>query len=272
MGHRAFFQFASGSGDPTPIGQKHFVQVLAEIDLSKIAEAQMYHKEDRREVWFVYPVAGYSFGPNRVFVYNYEQGSISIDDYEDLENESNTVSPITAVGALPQFTTALEWQNWLGEWQDQLMAWSDLTAGRQFLTLMALFTNGTPSLVAHGSVYDRNGTAYYCAWETVAHDCGDEQVMKYLDLIQFSLSIKNKQITGRPFRLYVQAGTQENFDGDTTWATPQWVDCSGNAEYPMKKNFKVAGRFIKIRWYSDQADCQWRIAGYAISGRMGNTY
>lgn len=278
-GHRAFFSFASGQGDPTPIGQKHFVQVLKEIDRTRTSECCMFHKEDRREVWFVYPLATASYpnGPSRVFIYNYEQGTVSIDDYADAGVNSATY-PITAVGALPAYTEALQWQDWIGSWQDQLMAWNDLTGNRQFLTLMALYPQSgsplvaTPQLVAHGSVYDRNGVAYKCCFETVFHDCGDEQAYKYLDLIQFSLSVIAKQITGRPFRLYAQAGTRQNFDGDTTWATPQFVDVSGNANFVTKLNFKMAARFIGIRWYSDQADCQWRIASYTISGRLGNTY
>lgn len=294
-GHRAFFQFASGSGDPTPIGQKHFVKVLSEIDLTRISEACMYHKEDRREVWFVYPVQGYDpdVAPSRVFIYNYEQGSISIDDYAEigirvtedtkyrvledgktiriLESES-AQSPVTAIGSLPVYTTALRWEDWKGEWRDQLIAWSELTGGRQFITLMGLFPDGETQLVSHGAVYNRSGEAYYSEWISVFHDGGDEQLFKYLDLIQFSISIKNKQTTGRPFRLYVQPGTQANLDGEVTWATPQWVDVSGNSEYTMKKNFNVSGRLIGVRWYSEQADCQWRIASYALSGRMGGTY
>lgn len=293
-GHRAFFQFASGSGDATPIGQKQFVQVLAEIDLTRISEACMYHKEDRREVWFVFPVQGYdpNVGPSRVFVYNYEQSSISIDDYADLGDritedsrytrvtndgsirvlESvSAQSPITAVGSLPVYTTALVWQDWTGEWRDQLVAWSELTGGRQFVTLMGLYPGGEVQLASHGGVYDRNGEAIYSEWETVQHDGGDEEAFKYVDLIQFSLAVDNIQ-EFRPFRLYVQIGVKPNFDSAITWSTPQWIDCAGNAEYVTKKNFNMSGRFIVAKWWSDQADCQWRIASYTISGRLGGTY
>jgi hypothetical protein len=293
-GHRAFFQFASGGGDATPIGQKQFVEVLKEIDLERVSEACMYHKEDRREVWFVYPTLyrDASTAPSRVFIYNYEQGSISLDDYAEdslrilentpdrclengdlrlLEASPSAQSPITAVGALPNYTEALEWQNWEGTWQSQLIAWNDLTGGNAFLTLMALYPEGEVQLVAHGSVYDRDGEAIFSAWETVLHDGGDEQAFKYVDLVQFSLAVNEQQNT-RPFRLYIQVGVRANFDSLTVWSTPQWVDCAGNAEYATKKNFKMSGRFVGLRFFSDQADCQWRIASYTISGRLGGTY
>lgn len=261
-GHRAFFRYMNG--EPQEVGQKHFLQVLNEIDLGKAQEAFMYHKEDRHEVWFVYPVQGQGLTPRRVFIYNYEQNSISIDDY----TESQGI--ITAVGAL-DYTTALSWEDWEGHWNQQILSWSDLTEGKQRLTLIANYPDAAAHLYAHGLVYTRNGEAYQSLFETVAHDCGDEQSFKYLDLLQFSLQIKEK-LNPRPFRLFSQIGVQENFDGDIVWCTPQWVDCAGNANYVTKLNFSVAGRFLTIRFYSDQADTQWRVTSYSISGRIGGTY
>jgi hypothetical protein len=262
FGHRAFYTYTTGV--PQEIGMKQFLQVLTEIDLSKVQEAFMYHKEDRREVWFVYPAQGANFPPQRVFIYNYEQNTCTLDDYED----SN--APITAIGR-QDYATALTWANWAGRWIDQIQSWGDLLASKANLTLMALYPSGVPGIYSHGQVYDRAGAAYQSIFETVAHDCGDEQAYKYLDLVQFSLQVK-QVLTPRPFRLFVQAGTQENLDGTISWSTPQWVDCAGNANYVTKLNIKVAGRFIRIRFYTDQADTQWRVTTYSISGRIGNTY
>lgn len=264
VGHRGFFTFTTGCGAPTEIGQKHFQQVLQEIDLGKVQEAFMFYKEDRHEVWFVYPVQGQNATPQRVLIYNFEQNTIAIDDYADSQ------APITALGAI-DYVTDLQWNNWKGEWKEQILSWGDLTDGKERLTLLANFPGGNPALFSHGRVFDRDGDSYRSEFDTVAHDCGDEQAWKYLDLLQFSLQVKEK-LSPRPFRLFAQIGTQENYDGDIIWSTPQWIDCAGNANYVTKLNFKVSGRFITIKWYSDQADTQWRITSYSISGRTGGTY
>lgn len=108
-GNRGIYKF-TGWNQLTPIAQAHYKQLAAELDPSRANQIIGYHNEKDYEIWFIYPRIDQD-GVNslRVFIYNYVEGSSTIDDYP------TSFKSVCAMGRI-DINQDLTWQNTVGTW------------------------------------------------------------------------------------------------------------------------------------------------------------
>lgn len=264
LGNRDFYEYKGGNS-LNPLLFNHVEQVFKELDLTKRDLIFGYHNEAKYEIWMVYPVIADTGIPRRVIIYNYKFDSITVDDYDAALNG------LTAVGGV-DWTIDLFVENLLGNVEALVGNVEDL--GNSFterLNIIAFEGTDTPITAVQGRVYSRDGVAYLCDFISTAIDFGDDSVWKYVYCVKPNINIKQK-LTPSPFRLYCQVGARDNFDSDTRWSDPLYIDVAGNSNDVTKFDITNSGRFIFIRFYSEQADIQYEISGYTIFARKGADY
>lgn len=272
-GNRQIYKFQGGN-QLEPIAQGYIKQLMTEVDRTKAHEITGYHNEDRFEIWFIYPSKLYpDRGCSRIFIYNYVDNSVTIDDY------SQTEQALTAVGQI-SWSDALMWAESQGSWVAPLSwpasaAWEDIDDDvLPTYNILASAGNPTlplPQLLVQGQeVYDRKGAPYSSEAQTADFDAGDSEIWKYCDTVLVSLQIK--VMLAGPANLQIFVGSKKNYDDDIVWSNPGSIDVQGNANYTTKVDIQRAGKFFRLRILSDTAGIQWRISSFRIMGRKGANY
>jgi len=280
-GNREIYDY-SGGANLTPILLQHSVKMFSELDRARADEIVLFHNEPDTQIWFVYPVIGAT--DTTVVIYNYREGSVVIDKYDA------ALGGITALGGW-DIEVAPAWED-LPEtltWQSETRRWVDLVEdGLHRRTIIAtggdagVATLGEdpdetiPRLLLHGRVYSRSSgdncipARYYAAAETQDFAFNDPSLYKYVDTLTITLAVDEP--LQRPMKLWVQLGSRANFDSDILWSTPASIEVSGNGNYVTRVNLRSAGRYHRVRFFSNQVDCQWKIAGFCLYARPGGTY
>ncbi len=280
-GHKDMYIYRGGK-IMEPFGEEHTNEVYKDLDRSRADEIIGFHNEIAREVWFIYP--SLETGTSRVFIYNYEEKTSVIDDYE------SSLNGLTAAGILT-WEIAPTWESLsnIEKWNSRDKRWYEFSEGgeKPFVLLgivgseantMYGEAGGTliPRLLVHGRTYSRTSRddctteAYECLAETPDIDFGDSMSWKYIDTVQIGLTVAEPLV--RPLELEVYVGARANLDSDIKWAGPQVIQVSGNSNPTTKVNIRNSGRLLRLRFRSNQADVQWRISFYRIVGRIGGTY
>lgn len=279
-GHKEIYEYAGGL-NLVPIATQHTQEVFSELDQSRRDEIIVYHNERDSQVWFVYPVLG-SDEP-KVLIYNYREKSVVVDKY------SSSLNGITAVGAI-DWEVAPAWQDLSDSqvWSGETKKWYEYVEdGLKRYTLIAIggtpgdpnlgedSTVDVPRLLLHGRRYSRAHadnclpSSYYAYAETQDFDFKDPAKFKYVDTLQLEMEVPEK--LERPMRMWVQIGSRANLDSDINWSAPVAVEVSGNGTIITKVNIRASGRYHRVRFFSNQVDAQWRIAGFAMFARPGGT-
>jgi hypothetical protein len=282
VGHKELYAY-SGGQMLTPIAQQHTQEVFAEMDRSRADEIVLAHVESKQELWFVYPTLTGS--DLKVMIYNYKFGSVAIDYYDKA-----ALGSISAVGEV-DWETAPTWDSLSDTlyWENETRKWYELVdEGLRRYPLIGVSAapadpalgeepdTTVPRILLHGRKYSRadgdncNPEAYTALAETQDFDFGDGSVWKYADTLQLDLEVDEH--LARPMYLYVQLGARNSLDSDIRWSTPARVECSGNGQVTTKVNIRMAGRFLRLRFYSNAIDTQWRVAGFKLIARPGGTF
>jgi hypothetical protein len=135
-----------------------------------------------------------------------------------------------------------------------------------------------PRLLLHGRVFTRSSRddcdpdSYESFAETPDFDFGDSEAWKYVDTVYLHVDVP--VVLQSPIRLKVEIGSRNNLSSPLTWSDPAWVEVSGGQGGPVtaKANCRGAGRLIRVRFSSEETEAQWRISGYRVIARIGNTY
>jgi hypothetical protein len=265
-----------------PFGEQHTNEVFKDLDRSRADEIIGFHNEPAREVWFIYP--SLETGTSRVFIYNYEEKTSVVDDYE------SSLNGLTAAGILT-WEVAPTWESLpvTEKWNSQNKKWYEFSDGGEkpyvLLGIVGSDANplygeqgGTviPRLLVHGRTYSRtsrddcNPDPYECLAETPDLDFGDSMSWKYIDTVQIGLTVAEP--LPEPLKLEIYVGARANLDSDIKWAGPQVIEVSGNSNPTTKVNIRNSGRLIRLRFRSNQENVQWRISFYRIVGRIGGTF
>lgn len=280
IGHRDIYRYGGGN-QLIPIAQQQSRQFFRELNLAKANQIIGYHNEMDKEIWFIYPrVDQPDFGPLRVLIYNYEENSCTLDDYDE------ELQALTAVGRL-QWSTDIIWEDSLGTWVSPASwpasaTWDDLGADEADSYTILGAANDTrgsggesgdeSGLLVHGAGnYSRLGEAYECVAETTDYDNGDPMAWKYVDTIMFALQVRTQE-PDLQWPLYVSVGTRVNFDDPITWSDEAVVYTQGAGQRLTKVNIRASGKFLRLRFRSNTAGMEWRIGEFRILGRLGSTY
>lgn len=260
LGNRELYDYRGG-GSLVPVCLQYTRQLFEELDRSRIHEVTLHHKELRNEVWVIYPVKG----GQKILVWNYVEDTASIDLYD------NNLGGVCSVGQT-RWTTDPTW-NALADsmtWDSlaDTVTWDSFVgSGEELVTLVA---TGDGAVFVHGINFNRDGVAYTSTGQTMDHDFGDQDAWKYIDVVVVHLQVKEGDIVNR--KLYVEVGTKETTDGVITWSPRTTIFVQGAGQKPSKVNPGGSGRFVRLRFTSEDVDVQWRVSGYEIYARMGNTY
>jgi Concanavalin A-like lectin/glucanases superfamily len=260
LGHRNFYSFSGGS-EPTPICQQFTRQLFEELDRTRLNEINLFHNEEKQEVWLLYPT---SLG-TRVLVYNYFENSCSLDFYDEI------LGGISAAGSAdwllnPSWSVLADSQTW--ELTDPTVSWASLIGGGK--ERQAIIATGNGEMFVHGHVFNRDGEAYTSLFETKDFDFEDSTRFKTVDVVHVGLQVVQKDNVTR--NLYVQVGTRSTLDADITWRPARAIPVQGNANFTAKVNPGGSGRYIRLRFFSNEVDCQWRVSSFEIYCRPGGTY
>lgn len=279
-GHKEIYQYG-GDLQLTPIGVMHTKKIFEEeLDRSRAEEIVAHHNEAANEIWFVYPTLT---GATKVFIYNYRENSVVVDLYD------NSLNGITALGGI-DWESAPAWQDLPDTltWADDTHKWYEyVDEGEKRYTVIAV--GGTaadanlgetgddpiPRLLLHGRVFSRSSgdnctpSAYLCKAETQDYDFDDPARFKYVDTVVLQVEVKEQ--LARPMKMWVQIGSRPNLDSDITWSVPASVEVSGNGTFRTQVNIRGAGRFHRVRFFSNTVDAQWRVASFELIARAGGT-
>jgi hypothetical protein len=268
LGNRELYAY-SGGLDMRPVATQQTKQMYAELDLSNADSIILQHVEQNNEIWVVYPVVGAPNGPRRVLIYNYRWDTCTIDDYG-----ADTDGAITALGTW-DYQIATPWNSQAESWVEAPGTWYEFSTESSLERLPVIAfqpTTGGATLNVYGLNYDRNGAAISSLCETQDFDFGDSYAFKYIDTVYLALEVLTPLAPGA-FKLLVQVGARDNLDSPIRWSDPPWpVEASGYGSIVRQASIRKSGRFIRIRFSSNQVGVQWRISSFRILGRMGSSY
>lgn len=251
-------------GGPTlqPVCQQYTRQLYAEVDRTNLDAILLFHNENRKEIWVIYPIPGGTF---KVLVWNYIEDSATIDLYD-------ASLMITGIG----------WADWSSDptWAQMVGTWAELSLSTDWDNLVGASVSHAPifgsldnGLRLHGQVYDREGAGYYAVSETMDYDFGAADNFKYVDVVVLALQLNTIVAVPAGAVMYVQTGTQIALGGGAiTWSAPFPVLVDGTATLPVKVNPGGAGRYVRLRFYSQDPDVQWRVSQFEIHARPGGFY
>lgn len=260
LGHKELYAYQGGPA-PIPVCQQFTRQLYSELDRTRLHEIRLFHNENRKEIWVQYPVStGF-----RVLIWNYVEDSASVDDY----------SPelrFTALG-LVDWSSDVVWSQ-----LSDATSWNATQPTSSWDSMVGASVDHVPLLASqdgnvriHGLTYSRDGEAYRSLAETMDFDLGEPDVWKYVDVVVLGLEVKVRDTAQR--YLTIQVGTQAALSGgDITWTAPEQVLVNGQAPVPVKINPGGAGRYLRLRFLSEDADVQWRISSFEIHCRPGGFY
>lgn len=286
LGHKELYLYTGGP-NPQPICQQFTRQLYKELDYSRLYAVRLFHNENRKEIWVSYPVKAGGF---KVLIWNYVEDSSAIDIYDSTQL-------FTALG-FADWSNNVTWAQLLGgtnPWTDLGSAtWNDLNSGDTDHIPLIAFQNG--NLVAHGQVYSRDGAGYISLSESMDYDFGQPDIFKYVDVIVLGLQVlpgtptpvttyttppgpanapvgpSGATISGPPL-MYVQIGTQASLGASgVVWSNPVPVVTDGSAIAPIKVNPGGSGRYLRVRFISQDPGVQWRVSFFEIHCRPGSTY
>jgi hypothetical protein len=267
LGNRELYAY-SGGLDMRPVATQQTKQMYAEIDLANADSIILQHVEQNNEIWVIYPVLGQPNGPRRVLVYNYRWDTCSLDDYDE-----QTDGAITAAGQW-DYSVYPIWTNQTEEWSVAQGTWYDLTTQAQAQRLQLIGfqpETGDPTLNVYGLNYDRAGAAIVSVAETQDFDFGDSYNFKYIESVYLACEVL-QTLTPGPFKLAVQLGARDNLDSPLRWTDPYMVEVSGYGGIVRQANLRKSGRFIRVRFSSQQVGVQWKISSFRVLGRMGSNF
>jgi len=260
LGHKELYAYQGGPS-LIPVCQQYTRQLFNELDRTRLYTIKVFHNENRHEVWVQYPVIGGTF---RVLIWNYIEDTASLDDY----------SPellFTGLGIV-DWTDDPVWNQFA-----DVTTWATLSNAQNWESFVSTSADHVPLLASqdgnlrlHGQVYSRDGEGYSSLSETMDFDFGDADVFKYVDVVVLGLDVKVKDAV--PRTMYVQVGSSASFGESIVWTDPQPILVNGSQVPPIKVNPGGAGRFLRLRFSSQDADVQWRVSSFEIHCRPGNTY
>jgi hypothetical protein len=278
LGNRDLYIYRGGR-DLVPIAREYTIELFKELNYDARNEISLHHDEIAREIWVVYPAVVGNLTKKKVFIYNYEDRSCTLDDYS-----SNEVA-LTAMSYAKPFEL-VTWNDLVGDWTAQMLAWRDYdTVGVDRRLLIGAFQadnaggkipNGCDSLERETDLYflatsnlTRFGTSYIAEFETADIDWGAGRSFKYLDEIFFTFDFEEFVPADRPLVMMVAAGTRDQSDAEFRWTPFHRVEVSGAGQVITKCNIRLGGRYIRLRVKSSDADVFWQIAQIELFARMG---
>jgi hypothetical protein len=268
LGHKELYLYQGGP-TPQPVCQQYTRQLYAELDYTRLDNILLFHNELRKEIWVQYPIAG---GTSKVLVWNYVEDSAAVDLYP-------SKASFTAISFV-DWSNNPTWASFASSNPATETAWAQLPHSLTWATLVLASLDHAPvfgsvdnGLRLHGQVYDQEGQAYQSLSETMDYDLGSPDIFKYVDVVILALQLSTIVPVPAGAKMYVQIGAQASLSGGPiTWTAAFPVLVDGTAPVPVKVNPGGSGRYLRLRFYSQDVDVQFRVAQFEIHCRPGGFY
>ncbi|MBI5560574.1 MAG: hypothetical protein HY883_04810 [Deltaproteobacteria bacterium] len=246
MGQDDFYPVSQdGEGIGFPIRNS----VFANLNKSTIKTAFAFYKPSTKEVFFCYPT-GTKTAPDTALVYQRETKAWSFCDCNYLCHSFAFDESGYTWDTLPY-----------GSWDaisDSM--WDDM--GKTGVIPYEVVGNASGQILKFDSGNNDNGMAITGYIETGDLTMGDPLTNKFLNSVWPSAKPQ-----GSNNALMVQVGSRQNLSQDIVWSNPQAFDI-GISE---KVSFRKQGKYIRIRFYTDQLDTPWILDGYGYDATKGGT-
>jgi hypothetical protein len=267
VGHREIYSYQGGP-TLTPICQQFSRQMYSELDRARLDTILLFHKEFKNEIWIQYPVLGGAF---KVLIWNYREDSVSIDTYDTSLNGLTAVAEVewSVDPSWESLPDSLTWDS-----VSDMLTWDSFSgSGADRFTLMA---TGDNQLLIHGGpagqTFNRNGAAYPTQATTEDYDLGEPDMFKYVDVVVVGIHVKSPPDT-TVRRLFIELGYRDWLDDDVKYRPAFSVQVQGNYKPPpLRINPGGAGRFLRLRFSTTDADVDWSVTSYEIHTRAGSFY
>jgi hypothetical protein len=280
VGTKGMYLYGGGQ-NLRPIASQHWEKFRDEVDWARADEIVAHHNRRDSEVWFAYPTP---LGVTKVYVWNYAEDSVVVDRYPD------ELNGITALGRVdwelaPTWTSldpsekcngaAKRWYEYVDvpEREYTLMA---IGGDAGSIVLGEDPEKNIPRLLLHGRVWSRssrddcNPGPIPSLAETPDFDFGDPTVWKYVDTVYVVLN--GRENVPSDATLQVSIGARDNLNSTIRWSPPQNLLVATAGAEPTKINTTVSGRYLRVRFSSENVGSNWGISGYHITARKGGTY
>jgi hypothetical protein len=265
LGHKELYLYTGGPS-PQPIATQVTRQVLKEIDRTRLHEIVMVHKEIRHEVWVSYPIAG----GQKTLIWNYVEDTCSFDSYDSLLRGITAASDVD-FSVDPPWDSLPESLTW--DTMDPTLDWLDFAGSSTDRVLLLGFGDGEIVVWGFGNTFNRNGRGYKCLSETMDFDLGEPDIWKYVDVVVIGLEVSSS--TNQTRTLYLQVGQRAGLgapEDSILFTDPFPVSVSGNTSDVVRVNPGGAGRYLRLRMFSQDADVEWAVSSFEIHCRPGGTY
>lgn len=265
LGHKELYLYTGGP-HPQPIATQVTRQVLKEIDRTRLNEIVMVHKEIRHEVWVSYPISG----GQKTLIWNYVEDTCSFDYYDNLLRGITAASDVD-FSVDPPWDSLPESMTW--DTMDPTLDWLDFAGSSTDRVLLLGFGDGEIVVWGFGNTFNRNGRGYTCLSETQDFDLGEPDIWKYVDVVVIGLEISSS--TNQTRTLYLQIGQRAGLgtpEDSILFTDPFPVSVSGNTSDVVKINPGGAGRYLRLRMFSQDPDVEWAVSSFEIHCRPGGTY
>jgi hypothetical protein len=278
LGNRDLYLYRGGK-DYVPIARNYTIKLYKELDTDRRDEIQLFHNEQAREIWVIYPAIVNSESVRKVFIYNYEDNSCVVDDY------SADSLRLTAAALAKPFEL-VTWNDLIGDWTEQQLSWGDYDgSGIDRRIIIGAFeaTNEEGTIENDCGLLERHTDLYFLETdnntrfdrgipalvETADEDWGDDRRFKYLDEIYFTFDFEEPLPLGAPRYLYVSVGARDTSDATLRYSSEQRIEITGGGTQTTKVNIRMSGRYMRLRLRSDQPDTLWQIAKIVMYASVG---
>jgi hypothetical protein len=265
LGHKELYLYTGGPS-PQPIATQVTRQVLKEIDRTRLNEIVMVHKEIRHEVWISYPING----GQKTLIWNYVEDTCSFDYYDSSVRGISAASDVD-FSVDPPWNSLPESLTW--DTMDPTLNWLSFAGSSTDRVLLLGFGDGEIVIWGFGNTFNRNGRGYKCLSETQDFDLGEPDIWKYVDVVVIGLTIS--AATNQTRTLYLQVGQRAGLgtpEDSILFTDPFPVSVSGNTSDVVRINPGGAGRYLRLRMFSQDADVEWAVSSFEIHCRPGGTY
>jgi len=216
-----------------------------------------------------YPTVG---GTQKTLIWNYVEDSCSFDAYDASLGGITAAADVDFTTDPPWYSLpdSLTWDN-----QDPTIDWLALAGASNDRILLLAFGDGEIVVWGGilGQVFNRNGRGYMSLTESQDYDFGEPDIWKYVDVAAFGLEITSPLIS--PSQIFIQVGQRAGLgssDANIVWTAPLAISVAGDITDIVKVNPGGAGRYLRLRIYSQDPDVSWEVSSYEIHTRPGGTY
>lgn len=229
-----------------PIGFPIRNSVFPNLYKEAVRTSFSFYKPDTREIFYCVPIG--SNTPNTAYIYNIELKNWSICDVDYTCHTHN-------------------WKQTVSSWENlNFGSWDEITDSEWD----KLSENG---VLPYSVVGDTSGRIFKL--DSGANNNGNaiESYIETGDML-FDNAVFNKNITeifpsmkpqSADTQLLVQVGSRESLHQQIEWSAP--VACTIGVD--EKADFLENGKYIRLRFYTNQKDAEWILDGYYLNYNFG---